>query len=36
MFTEQFFDILPDFGKDWKVKEVESHPETSEVDIYGE
>jgi transposase len=36
MFTEQFFDLLLNFGVDWKVKEVESHPETSEVDIYVE
>jgi transposase len=36
MFTEQFFDLLLDFGADWKVKEVESDPETEEVDIYVE
>ena len=36
MFTEQFFDLLLDFGVDWKVKEVESNPENCEVDIYVE
>jgi transposase len=36
MFTEQFFDLLLNFGSDWKVKGVESNPETSEVDIYVE
>ncbi len=36
MFTEQFFDLLLEFGADWKVKEVESDFETEEVDIYVE
>jgi transposase len=34
MGTEQFFDLLLDFGKDWQVIEVESNLETDEVDIY--
>jgi transposase len=36
MFTEQFFDLLLEFGADWRVKEVESDAETEEVDIYVE
>jgi hypothetical protein len=36
MFTEQFFDTLPDFGVDLKVKEVEIYLKTSEADIYVE
>lgn len=36
MVTERFFELLLDFGADWKVKEVESIPETDEVDIYVE
>ena len=36
MFTEQFFDLLLDFGDDWRVKEVKSAPESSEVDTYVE
>jgi transposase len=36
MFTEQFFDLLLEFGANWKVKEVESDSETEEVDIYVE
>lgn len=34
--TERFFESLLDFGADWKVQEVESIPETDEVDIYVE
>lgn len=36
MFTEQFFDLLLDFGADWEVKKVESDQEADEVDIYVE
>ena len=36
MFTEQFFDLLLDFGADWEVKKVESNQEADEVDIYVE
>ncbi len=36
MFTEQFFDLLLDFGDEWIVKEVKTTLETSEVDIYVE
>jgi transposase len=34
MVTEQFYDLLLDFGEDWVVKEVETNLETDEVDIY--
>ncbi len=34
MVIERFYDLLLDFGKDWKVIEVESNLETDEVDIY--
>lgn len=34
--TERFFELLLGFGTDWKVREVESIPETDEVDIYVE
>lgn len=33
MFTEQFFDLLLDFGDEWIVKEVRTNFETKEVDI---
>lgn len=33
MFTEQFFELLLDFGKDWVVKEVSTNLEANEVDI---
>lgn len=33
MFTEQFFELLLDFGEDWVVKEVATNFETNEVDI---
>jgi transposase len=33
MFTEQFFELLLDFGEDWVVKEVTTDLETNEVDI---
>ena len=36
MFTEQFFDLLLDFGADWEVKKVDSDREADEVDIYVE
>jgi len=36
MLTERFFELLLNFGADWKVREVESIPETDEVDIYVE
>lgn len=36
MFTEQFFDVLLEFGADWRVREVETDIETEEVDIYVE
>ena len=36
MVTERFFELLLGFGADWKVREVESIPETDEVDIYVE
>jgi len=36
MVTERFFELLLNFGADWKVQEVESGPETDEVDIYVE
>lgn len=36
MRTERFFELLLNFGDDWKVQEVESGPETDEVDIYVE
>lgn len=36
MRTEEFFELLLEFGDDWKVREVESIPESDEVDIYVE
>jgi transposase len=36
MRTEEFFELLLEFGADWKVREVESIPESDEVDIYVE
>lgn len=36
MKTEEFFELLLEFGADWKVKEVESAVEGDEVDIYVE
>ena len=36
MFTEQFFDLLLDFGDEWVVKEVRTNLESNEVDIYVE
>lgn len=33
MFTEQFFEMLLDFGDEWVVKEVRTNFETNEVDI---
>lgn len=36
MFTEQFFDLLLNFGQEWIVKEVKTNLETNEVDIYVE
>ena len=33
MFTEQFFDLLLNFGADWIVKDVRTDLETNEVDI---
>lgn len=33
MFTEQFFDLLLDFGDEWIVREVPTNLETNEVDI---
>lgn len=33
MFTEQFFELLLDFGEDWVVKQVTTNRETNEVDI---
>jgi transposase len=36
MFTEEFFELLLDFGDEWEVTEVETDFSTSEVDIYVE
>ncbi len=36
MVTERFFELLLNFGAEWKVREVESGRETDEVDIYVE
>ena len=36
MFTEQFFELLLDFGDEWEVKGVETDLGTCEVDIYVE
>ncbi len=36
MVTEEFFDLLLEFGEDWKVKEVKNNPASDEVDIYVE
>ncbi len=36
MFTEQFFDLLLDFGDEWAVKEVTTNLETNEIEIYVE
>ena len=36
MGTERFFELWLNFGADWKVREVESSPETDEVDLYVE
>jgi hypothetical protein len=36
MRTERFFELLLNFGDDWKMQEVESGHETDEVDIYVE
>ena len=36
MRTEKFFELLLEFGREWKVKEVESVAESDEVDIYVE
>ncbi len=36
MFTEQFFELLLDFGDEWVVKEVETDFELNEVDIFVE
>lgn len=36
MRTEKFFELLLEFGEEWKVKEVESVAQSDEVDIYVE
>ena len=36
MVTEEFFDLLLEFGEDWKVKEVTNNLASDEVDIYVE
>ena len=36
MRTEEFFELLLEFGEEWKVKEVESVAQSDEVDIYVE
>lgn len=36
MFTEQFFDLLLDFGDEWIFKKVRTNLLTNEVDIYVE
>ena len=36
MFTEQFYELLLGFGEEWRVKEVVSHAEKDEVEIYVE
>lgn len=36
MFTEEFFELLLNFGDDWEVTGVETNLSTSEVDIYVE
>ncbi|MGB3923646.1 MAG: hypothetical protein WBL00_06945, partial [Bacteroidales bacterium] len=33
MFSEQFFDLLLDFGDDWKVNQVSVNSLTEEVDV---
>ncbi len=35
MFSEQFFDLLLDFGDNWKVERVYANIRTEEVDIFG-
>ncbi|MCF6271221.1 MAG: hypothetical protein L3J41_16030 [Melioribacteraceae bacterium] len=34
MFSEQFFDLLLNFGKDWKVEAVKINHQTEEVNVY--
>ena len=34
MFSEQFFDLLLNFGDDWKVDDVKVNFKLEEVDIY--
>lgn len=36
MFTEQFFELLLDFGEEWIVKEVQTNLELNEIDIFVE
>ena len=36
MFTEQFFELLLNFGDEWVVKQVTTNLETNEVEIYVE
>ncbi|MBP8710044.1 MAG: hypothetical protein WBL00_07010, partial [Bacteroidales bacterium] len=33
MFSEQFFDLLLDFGDDWRVNQVSVNSLTEEVDV---
>jgi len=34
MFSEQFFDLILNFGDDWKVETVKVNHELEEVDVY--
>lgn len=34
MFSEQFFDLILDFGDDWKVDDVKVNFISEEVDVY--
>ena len=34
MFSEQFFDIVLNFGDDWKIDDVKVNFKTEEVDVY--
>ena len=36
MFSEQFFDLLFDFGESWKVTDVKVNFKTEEVDVFVE
>ena len=36
MFSEQFFDLLLDFGDNWKVERVYANIRTEEVDVFVE